>query len=70
MRSSRRGWPTAAIAWSVPMSVGRLVSPSAGMPAAIAPDITSTMRARRARGGEVVGELHERGLVELARRAA
>ena len=67
MRSSRRGWPTAAIACSVPMSVGRVVSPSAGMPAAIAPDSTSTTRwpSPRARG-EVAAQLDQRGVVELA----
>ena len=44
-RSMRRGWPTAASACSVP-DVGRAgrSSPSAGMPAAIAPDSTSTTR--------------------------
>ena len=30
MRSIRRGWPTAAIACSVPMSVGRVVEPERG----------------------------------------
>ena len=43
-RSMRRGWPTAASACSVPTSVGGVVSPSAGIPAAIAPDSTSTTR--------------------------
>ena len=68
IRANNRGWPTAAIACSVPMSVGRCVSPSAGMPAAIAPDITSTTCVPgRARGRDVGGELGERGVVELAR---
>ena len=50
------------------MSVGRVVRPNAGMPAAIAPDITNTTRRPAARARrEVVGELHQRGLIELAR---
>ncbi len=44
-----RGWPTAAIACSVPTSVGRVVIPSAGSPAAIAPELTSTTSCPSAR---------------------
>ena len=50
------------------MSVGRRASPNAGIPAAIAPDITSTIWRPSAARRQIVGELDERGFVELARR--
>ena len=67
MRSISRGWPTAATACSVPMSVGRVVEPERGQPGRDrARAHQHDLVAGGARGGELAAELAQRGVVELA----